>query len=105
MRIVIDIDGTICTTTYPYYDLAEPYPNRIERLNKLYDEGHEIVYLTARGSVSGIDYRPLTETQLKAWGVKYHELYLTKPAGDMYIDDKGIKDTDFFKDVKSLSQK
>ena len=65
MRIVVDIDGTICTTTYPHYYLAKPYLDRIEKLNKLYDEGHEIVYLTARGSVSGKDYRALTEEQLE----------------------------------------
>ena len=38
----------------------------------------------------------LTESQLKKFGVKYHELHLSKPAGDFYIDDKAIKDTDFF---------
>ena len=30
-------------------------------------------------------------------GVKYTDLILGKPAGDKYIDDKGIKDEDFFK--------
>ncbi len=29
-------------------------------------------------------------------GVNYHELFMGKPAGDLYIDDKGIKDEDFF---------
>ncbi len=26
-----------------------PYEDRIEKINKLYDEGHTIIYLTARG--------------------------------------------------------
>ena len=39
---------------------------------------------------------PLTEEQLERWGVKYHQLFLGKPSGDIYIDDKGIKDEDFF---------
>jgi len=30
------------------------------------------------------------------WGCKYHQLFLGKPSGDFYIDDKGINDTDFF---------
>ena len=38
----------------------------------------------------------LTEKQLNKWGVKYHRLFLGKPAADIYVDDKGIADTDFF---------
>ena len=39
----------------------------------------------------------LTRMQLIEWGVKFDALFLGKPAGDIYIDDKGIKDEDFFK--------
>ena len=39
-----------------------------------------------------------TKEQLDGWGVRYHQLFLGKPAGDFYIDDKGIKDEDFFTD-------
>ena len=38
----------------------------------------------------------ITETQLDRWGCKYHELILGKPAGDYYIDDKGISADEFF---------
>jgi hypothetical protein len=38
----------------------------------------------------------LTKMQLNIWGCKYHELILGKPSGDVYIDDKGVKDYDFF---------
>ena len=37
-----------------------------------------------------------TKNQLIEWGVKHHDLFLGKPAADFYIDDKGIKDEDFF---------
>ena len=40
--------------------------------------------------------RGTTEQQLFEWGVKYHELFMGKPAADYYIDDKGISDKDFF---------
>ena len=43
-----------------------------------------------------IDWYKLTEEQLNNWGVKFHDLYLTKPHADIYIDDKGISDKDFF---------
>mgnify|MGYP003128257727 CR=1 FL=1 len=32
------------------------------------------------------------------WGVKHHGLFLGKAAGDIYVDDKGCKDQDFFTD-------
>ena len=38
-----------------------------------------------------------TRKQLIDWGVKFHDLFLGKPAGDVYIDDKGINDGDFFR--------
>ena len=43
MRYVIDIDGTICSPiTGRDYTKAEPWEDRIDKVNKLYDEGHEI---------------------------------------------------------------
>ena len=41
-------------------------------------------------------FENLTQKQLQEWGVKYHELFMGKPCGDLYIDDKGIKDEEFF---------
>ena len=104
MTYVIDIDGTICTNTYGDYEKAEPYENRIKAINQLYDEGNKIVFLTARGmgrsgNSSGYAHAAfyeLTSQQLKSWGVKYHKLFLGKPAGDVYIDDKGMNDENFF---------
>ena len=57
MRYVVDIDGTICTpgpTEEMRYEQAMPIQDRIDKINKLYDEGHTIVYLTARGMVDTI---------------------------------------------------
>ena len=42
------------------------------------------------------EFYDLTKKQLEDWGVEYHQLFLGKPSGDYYIDDKGIKDEDFF---------
>ena len=49
-------------------------------------------------NVPMIDGTKVTLEQLKKWNVKYHELHLGKPAGDFYIDDKALKDTDFLND-------
>ena len=95
-RYIFDIDGTICTIEYPNYIKAKPFVNRIEKVNYLYDAGNTIIFQTARGFGSGIDQKALTEKQLKQWEVKYHELYFNKPHGDVYIDDKGVNDNQFF---------
>ena len=106
MTYVFDIDGTICSFTNGDYDLATPYVERIEKVNKLYEEGHTIIFQTARGmgrSKNSVAYartafEDMTREQLKRWGVKFHDLFMGKPSGDVYIDDKGIKDGNFFTD-------
>ena len=52
MKYVIDIDGTICKEVGEVIG-REPYMDRIAKINKLYDEGHTIVFYTARGLISG----------------------------------------------------
>tara|TARA_Y100001963_G_C6676764_1_gene397838 strand:- start:45 stop:353 length:309 start_codon:yes stop_codon:yes gene_type:complete len=100
MLIYVDIDETICHYEGEReYPLALPIPQNIKKINDLYDEGHTIVYWTARGSVSGIDWTEVTQNQFKEWGVKHHELILKKPAYDMFICDKAINSYDFFREV------
>ena len=53
-----------------------------------------IVYFTARGYETGIDWRDVTEQQFKKWGVKYHNLIFGKPSADIYIGDKMYNVTD-----------
>ena len=101
---VFDIDGTICTNTYGDYISAEPYKKRIEKVNQLYDEGNTILFATARGmgrsnNDIGFAYEVLytfTKEQLESWGAKHHRLFMGKPNGDIFVDDKGMKDEDFF---------
>ena len=90
MNIYVDIDETIC-----FYDGEREYPNavpnkeNIAKINKLYDEGHEITYWTARGTVTGINWFDLTKEQLTKWGCKWHNLIVgIKPAYDLLICDK-----------------
>jgi hypothetical protein len=108
MRYVVDIDGTICTpgtTSELRYKGALPIQTRIDKINKLYDQGHIIIYLTARGMgrydddiyLANKEFYQFTYNQLNSWGCKFHKLFLGKPSGDYYIDDKGILDNDFFK--------
>jgi|SRR5210317_827307 hypothetical protein len=98
MIYCFDIDDTICKTKGQNYAESQPIYNRIKTINNLYDEGNTIIFFTARGYVTKIDWRDITLNQLKEWNVKYHELILGKPHADVYVDDKGIKDLDFFND-------
>lgn len=86
-----DIDGTICGTENGDYEGAKPFPKMVEHINNLYELGHKIIFHTARGTMSGIDWRELTEKQLKDWGINYHELHFGKPYADYYYDDKAVK--------------
>jgi len=99
MVIYVDIDETICKTESDRdYSKSKAIKNRIEKVNSLYDEGHTIIYWTARGTVTGLDWREVTEKQFKKWGVKYHDLKFGKPAYDLFIDDKNINSDAFFKE-------
>jgi hypothetical protein len=85
-----DIDGTICTNTDGDYESAQPFESRIAHVNSLFAAGNQISLFTARGSTTGIDWRDLTQTQLTAWGVKYHTLIMGKPHADLFVDDKAV---------------
>jgi capsule biosynthesis phosphatase len=105
MNYVFDLDGTLCTNTNGDYKSASPLTERILHVNKLYELGHTVIIFTARGmnTYSGDIkkvyeiYYDFTKNQLEKWNVKYTQLILGKPAGDIYIDDKGVKDEDYFR--------
>ena len=94
MKIFVDIDETICITIGPKniardYSKAEPIYENIKAVNKLYDEGHEITYWTARGQQSKKDYTSLTRQQLYNWNCKYTNVVMNhKPSYDLLICDK-----------------
>ena len=103
--IYVDVDGTICSQQDSPdfvdgpkdYVNIEPYHNRIKAINELYDQGHTIIYWTARGCLSGIDHTELTKDQLLQWGAKYHQLEIgNKPHFDMYICDKSFNSESWF---------
>ena len=96
MLIYIDIDETIChSPDKPNYSTSIPIEENIKKANKLYDEGNLIVYWTARGTGTGIDWTATTLEQFNKWGVKYHDLKFGKPNYDLFIDDKNINTNDW----------
>jgi len=109
MTYVFDIDGTICTKAQDFdYETCVPIKIRIGIINQLYDQGNIIIFHTARGmgrfennaSQAVNAFYEMTIEQLEKWGVKYHDLFLGKPAADVYIDDKGASDIEFFNSMR-----
>ena len=90
MNIFVDLDNTLCETQDSNYTECKPINERIDKVNKLKDDGNKITIWTARGQTSGIDYTELTKKQLTDWGIRYDKLLMGKPSYDLYIDDKSV---------------
>jgi uncharacterized HAD superfamily protein len=102
MRIAIDIDGTIADTSRGYtptgYILAEPMKGAQEAIAKLLDEGHEVIYYTARREQD----RTITVMWLKKNNFPACPLEMEKLIADVYIDDRALKFRSWFKTMQIL---
>ncbi|MDQ6761435.1 MAG: HAD hydrolase family protein [Bacteroidota bacterium] len=108
MRIVIDLDGTICPIKEKdgKYDELTPLPGAIEKINELKNAGHYIIILTARnmatqGSNVGKVMKnigKITLDWLEKYEVQYDEIYFGKPNAHVYIDDRALRFSEW-KDV------
>lgn len=105
MRIVFDLDDTICRTRnrdYANTSIIWPVAEKIKEFRRTIP-GAEIVIYTGRGMASckgdavaaEKKNRPLIEKLLKEHGVEYDEIIFGKPLGDFYVDDKGITPLEF----------
>lgn len=91
MHYCFDIDGTLCTNTEGNYSEAIPFIENIEFVINLMNSGNHVVFFTARGSQTGIDWSEFTKTQLEKWGIVNPVIYFGKPHADLYVDDKAIE--------------
>ena len=105
-RIVLDFDDTLAFTTNRDFKNANPNIDLIEKTNQLFDEGWQIDIFTARGSLScktRKEARQKYEFEIEQWllehGVKYNLLSFEKPLAAYYIDDKGIKFENNWKEI------
>ena len=71
-------------------NIGRSYPKAVEKINQLYNDGHQIWIFTSRGSKTGLDWRMFTEKQLSEWGIKYHKLIMGKPSFDVLVDDRAV---------------
>lgn len=85
MRFLFDVDGTLLTQQAPgEYGKAKPIEGRMEIVNKLFDDGHQIVFYTSRN----FKYMQMTYKQLRTFGFKFHHIAFGKPHADFIVDDR-----------------
>jgi len=105
MRIVIDLDGTICSlkTSAETYADVKVIPGAKEYIRKLRAEGHYIIIQTARNMAtcdSNLgkvikNVGKVTLEWLEKNEIEYDEIYFGKPNAHLYIDDRAFRFTDW----------
>jgi len=95
MKYAFDIDNTLVQTNGSDYENSCPIQHRIDRVNRLFDEGHTIYLFTARGMSSGRDLYDFTSKQMNDFGIKHHGIIMGKPNVDLFVDDKAISASDW----------
>lgn len=76
--------------------LAKPKDGAIETINKLYDAGNIIIIYSSR---TWVEYE-MTVDWLQKNGVRYHQLFMGKPVGDVWIDDRAITCKDNWQEIQ-----
>lgn len=101
MRIVIDLDGTICPIrrSHEQYEELLPLPGALEKIRELKASGHYIIIQTARnmatqqGNLGKVmkNIGKVTLEWLEKHGIPYDEIYFGKPNAEIYIDDRSLR--------------
>jgi hypothetical protein len=87
MKIIIDIDGTICTEeNFDNRKNARPFKKAIKNINIFKKKGYKIILYSSR-PWSQYD---LTIKWLKKNKLRFDNLILGKPIGDIWIDDRSM---------------
>jgi hydroxymethylpyrimidine pyrophosphatase-like HAD family hydrolase len=108
-KVIIDLDDTLLEHPGPKFEFGKPKPGAKEFLEKLREDGHEIIIHTARISegLSG-DTAGEVKAYVDELGFIYDEIWdkKGKPRGDIYIDDKAyLFSGDWEKDSEEIIAK
>ena len=101
MRIVIDLDGTICPIKEKHesYDELKPHEGALEKIRELKNAGHYIIIQTARNMATQEsnlgkvmkNIGKVTLEWLSKYDIPYDEIYFGKPNAEVYIDDRSLR--------------
>ena len=85
---IFDLDGTILE-----HGTGNPIGDSVERINELYDAGHDIILITRRGDREFKDFSKYGERtckdQLSTLNIKYHHLIFNSTSPRIVINDDG----------------
>ncbi len=96
------MDGTICEEMRTYSrSLAQPKEGAVDRINHLYEQGHTILIYSAR---TWMEYE-MTVDWLNRHQIKYHQLLMGKPIGDLWIDDRAVPFRNNWEEIANLIEK
>ena len=96
------MDGTICSEEKTFSRaLAKPLEGAVNGINKLYNEGHTIIIYSSR---TWMEFE-MTSDWLKKHKIKYHQLVLGKPIGDLWIDDRAMRFNGWKKVMEDIKHK
>lgn len=101
MKIVIDLDGTICTEEKQFSrSLAKVQNGAREALELLRSKGYIIIIYSAR---TWAEYE-MSINWLNSNSIPFDQLILGKPQGDYWIDDRAIKFQSWSLTLKELEK-
>lgn len=93
MIYAIDFDGTVVTHEFP--KIGQPVPHALEVMNRLQDDGHQIILWTMRSGktlTEAVEY--LKGAGIKLWGINENpdQDWTTSPKAyaNRYIDDAAL---------------
>tara|TARA_B100001248_G_C27397534_1_gene466744 strand:- start:3453 stop:3755 length:303 start_codon:yes stop_codon:yes gene_type:complete len=99
MKIIIDLDGTICTEEKQFSRaLAKVNPGAKKALDNLKEKGYTLIIYSAR---TWAEYE-LTIDWLNKNQIPFDQLILGKPQGDYWIDDRAIKYKSWESTIKEI---
>jgi len=103
LTIAIDVDGTVADCSGVDFNKVEKDPDELmkakpvkgalEAIQRLFKEGHKIVFHTSRDSTS----KEVTRKWLEKHGFPFHYIECEKFVAHVYIDDRAINGRDWDK--------
>lgn len=108
LTIAIDIDGTVADCSKVDFSKvnknsselmkAKPIKGALEAVEKLYKQGHTIVFYSSRDHGS----KEITKKWLQLYGFPFHHIEMEKFVAHVYIDDRAINGCDWKRVMKEI---
>ena len=115
MRIVIDLDGTICNIkkNNQSYNELTPIHGAAEKIKELRKQGHYIIIFSSRHMATcesniGKVVKRIGKTTLdwlEKYSIEYDEIFFGKPNAEIYIDDRSFRFSSWEKINEDVLQK